>query len=133
VTLETVNGRMSHLSRVRPEPPVYIHTGITEGHTYLGQPLGSYAAFGGGGYTVGYDIVGLRRSRLFEAEVRSIAQTDEGGTLFGKGTSLLRVRATEWRDRGKMSFGASLGGSLSMGTLPANNVTFMLSTRGLWF
>ncbi|HET8655699.1 MAG TPA: capsule assembly Wzi family protein [Longimicrobiaceae bacterium] len=55
---ELVNGRITHLERVRFQTPLYVHTPVVQGHTERGQILGSPAAFGGAGSTVAVDYYG---------------------------------------------------------------------------
>jgi hypothetical protein len=45
---EVLNSAPSHLARTRPSGPPYVHTALTQGHTQLGQVLGSPAVYGGG-------------------------------------------------------------------------------------
>lgn len=45
---EVLNSAPSHLARTRPPGPPYVHTALTQGHTQLGQVLGSPAVYGGG-------------------------------------------------------------------------------------
>jgi len=130
ITLETTNGRISHLARVRVQQPLYVHDDITEGHTHLGQPLGSTAVLGGGAYAIAYDIVGAQHSRQVEAEVRRVAQNQEGGLYSGYGSTVASIRVTEWRDRARLSIGASVKLSATMGLIPGNSVTLMLAARG---
>jgi hypothetical protein len=52
---EVTNSRSSHLARVRDQTPPYVHTPVVQGHTQLGQVLGSSSAYGGGGSTVAAD------------------------------------------------------------------------------
>jgi hypothetical protein len=53
---ESVNGRLSHLAAVRAQAPFYVHTSLVQGHTQLGQILGSPAAFGGAATTLALDV-----------------------------------------------------------------------------
>ena len=46
---ELLNARISHLKEIRGEGPPYPHGKIRQGHTSLGQFLGSPAAYGGSG------------------------------------------------------------------------------------
>jgi hypothetical protein len=55
VRFEATSTRVTHLQRVRGQSPAYVHTQFRQGHTELGQVLGSEAAQGGGSTTVGYD------------------------------------------------------------------------------
>lgn len=84
ITLETANGRISHLQRVRSEPPPYLHHLVFEGHTYLGQALGSSAVFGGGGWSIIADRIEQTRSTSLELAMRRTAQEQEGGVWQGK-------------------------------------------------
>jgi hypothetical protein len=53
---ELLNARITHLSRVRSQVPIYRHTGTRQGHTQRGQVLGSAAAYGGDGAVLGIDL-----------------------------------------------------------------------------
>ncbi len=79
VTLESVNARMSHLTRVRGEAPLYVHSSIVEGHTERGKLLASPAAFGGSGLAIIVSRYGLTTD--WKAVLRSehVAQNAEGG------------------------------------------------------
>jgi hypothetical protein len=46
---EWVNARRTHLKEVRYQVHPYVHKRVKQGHTHLGQILGSPAAFGGAG------------------------------------------------------------------------------------
>ncbi|GLC27461.1 hypothetical protein rosag_39740 [Roseisolibacter agri] len=52
---ELVNARLSHIDRVRPQARLYQHSQLVQGHTQRGRPLGSTAAMGGAGASVGVD------------------------------------------------------------------------------
>jgi hypothetical protein len=52
---EVANARVTQLVRLRPQSPFYIHTDYVQGHTQLGQTLGSPAIHGGAGATVALD------------------------------------------------------------------------------
>lgn len=79
LTIERANGRISHLIRVRSQGPIHIHTPITEGHTYRGQPIGSSGLIGGGGSTLAFTRVQQQRVLTFRLESRARAQSGEGG------------------------------------------------------
>ncbi|HET7321129.1 MAG TPA: capsule assembly Wzi family protein [Longimicrobiaceae bacterium] len=53
---ELANGEISHLFRVREQAPFYRHSKLRQGHTQLGQILGSPAVYGGAGAVVGLDL-----------------------------------------------------------------------------
>jgi hypothetical protein len=80
LTAEFVNGRLSPLSRLRNEVPMYIHGQITEGHTERGQLLGSAAAFGGGGFAAIYADRAVSAGWTLEFRSERTAQNQEGGT-----------------------------------------------------
>ena len=90
---------------MRLQLPIYLHSDHTEGHTYMGQAMGSLAALGGGGYSVGYDAIGRDRSWLIEVEMRRIAQDAEGGVYLGRPEGALAVRVSDWSHRPKMDLG----------------------------
>jgi hypothetical protein len=52
---EVVNSAAAQISQVRPQGPLYRHTRVRQGHTQIGQALGSAAVFGGGGAIVAVD------------------------------------------------------------------------------
>lgn len=54
---EILNTRVSHLARVRPQAPFYVHTYRLQGHTQRGQLLGSPAGYGGAAGVVGVDVL----------------------------------------------------------------------------
>jgi hypothetical protein len=56
VSGEVVNAEVSHLARVRPQWPFYIHQWTLQGHTHRGQIIGSPAAYGGSGVNVAVDL-----------------------------------------------------------------------------
>jgi hypothetical protein len=92
-TLEHVNSRISHVTRIRPQTPIYIHTPLVEGHTHLGQPLGSLTAQGGSGTIAAFEETNGDRSRDLSIEVRTVGHTQEGGTLGGKMSGHYVLRA----------------------------------------
>jgi hypothetical protein len=52
---ELLNTRITHLQLARPNPAFYVHDPIAQGHTELGQVLGSAGANGGGASSLGVD------------------------------------------------------------------------------
>jgi hypothetical protein len=52
---EVLNAEPSHLHRGRRQDPFYVHAGTRQGHTHLGQILGSREAYGGSGSTLAVD------------------------------------------------------------------------------
>ncbi|HET6229994.1 MAG TPA: capsule assembly Wzi family protein [Longimicrobiaceae bacterium] len=57
---EVMNAQINHLDQSRTQTRWYIHTREVQGHTVLGQVLGSPAAFGGAGSVVAVDWYGRR-------------------------------------------------------------------------
>jgi hypothetical protein len=55
---ELLNTEISHLSRVRPQGPPYVHSPILQGHTQAGQLLGAYGGYGGGATVIAVDWFG---------------------------------------------------------------------------
>ena len=114
VTLEIVNGRISHMARLRGEAPIYIHGSAGLGHTSRGQTLGSVAALGGAALTVAFDQIGEVASTTWQAEVRNVAQDQEGGTYQGRLASVFSARVNRMFGRNRMVSG--WGASLEQGT-----------------
>ena len=52
---EVINTRLAPLRVFRAQAPFYYHTTATQGHTYMGQVLGSVAGNGGGGSVLALD------------------------------------------------------------------------------
>lgn len=82
-SLEHANARISHLVRVRSQGAIYTHSAIREGHTYRGQPLGTFSLLAGGGTTISWGRLNDSRSAIWTYEYRPIAQNGEGGTWNG--------------------------------------------------
>lgn len=98
LTVEIVNGRLSRLSRLRGESPLYIHGQITEGHTERGQLLAAPAALNYG-YHVEYERRTPSGGWRGVFAVESTLQSQEGGTYQGTPVGqhifeLARVRLT---------------------------------------
>jgi hypothetical protein len=55
VRLEVLNTRIETPHLTPPENPFYTHSPIGQGHTYLGQALGSAGGFGGGAASLAFD------------------------------------------------------------------------------
>lgn len=53
---EVLDTRVSHLQRVRPQTPLYRHSGMREGHTHRGQILGAAGGFGGAHARLALDL-----------------------------------------------------------------------------
>jgi len=57
-TAEVLNARKSQIRELRPQAPLYSHSGVDQGHTNRGQILGSPAAYGGSGLMLAVDSYG---------------------------------------------------------------------------
>lgn len=125
LTIEYVNGRISHLSRLRGEDPMYWHTSIVEGHTERGQLLASPAAFGGEGFEV--DL--LHRNQggsgwRVTLNDESLLQQYEGGSVGGTMIGYSAITASLQQSRGL--FRSEIGLSVQRGwnkMSNADNVT----------
>ena len=75
---EVLNTRVNNLQLSRDQTRFYVHGPVPQGHTSIGQVLGSIGAFGGGAATLGYDRYtaagrsSISWSRIMRAENRSI-------------------------------------------------------------
>jgi hypothetical protein len=73
---EVLNSRISHLQQAAPQAPWYVHGTNRQGHTHLGQVLGSAGGFGGGAAVLAadrYEPNGrwtIRWGRLMRGELR---------------------------------------------------------------
>ena len=124
ITIEAANGRISPIQRIRSQAPIYIHTALTEGHTFLGQPLGSSAVFGGGGITAVVEQIAAQRSYSVEGGLRRTVQQYEGGIYGGRlsGFYELSLRRNEqghngfhgWTIGVERGFGLERGGNLTI-------------------
>lgn len=123
VTIESMNGRITHLMRVRGESPMYIHSIVSEGHTYLGQPLGSIAAFGGAGTYVAFDHVERDVATSVEAELRQTVQNREGGTYSGQLAARIGGRFARIRTMGRSTRGWWVGVDSPIGLERGFNVS----------
>jgi hypothetical protein len=76
---EAMDSRITHLVNVRRQTPMYVHSPVTQGHTQLGQVLGSPAGRGGGAIEFGVDMYDPRGQWTFEASrlfANSVSRTD---------------------------------------------------------
>jgi hypothetical protein len=110
LTAEIANGRLSQLSRLREEVPMYIHSSITEGHTERGQLLGSPAIFGGGGFAVIYSDRAVTGGWTAEFRNERTAQNQEGGTWNGSMVGFTLGQVSRYWRRGttELEVGAGL-------------------------
>jgi hypothetical protein len=74
---ETLNLQATHIHRARQQSPFYQHADLRQGHTQLGQALGSAAGFGGGASLLALDGY-HRRGRvtlLWDRQLRGERET----------------------------------------------------------
>lgn len=126
-TLEHANGRLSHLTRVRGQSPVYIHSSIREGHTFRGQPLASSAVLAGQGTVISWNRIAVRRSFHGTVEIRSTAQDGEGGTWMGRQSGTYILELGEQRVHKGKALGANFELRRGYGRDGRTNVSFGLS------
>jgi hypothetical protein len=126
VTIEAVNGRISHLNRVRRQGPAYVHTRVVGGHTLRGKTLGSQILPGGGGLTFLANRHSGSRTVGLIAELARSGQKSEGGTWNGElhGYYTIGVRGALARDDGLWS--GELRIQPGYGDIPGTNVHLML-------
>ena len=129
VIVELVNGRFTHLMRVRPQGATYTHTDILEGHTHRGRLLGSRSAMGGGGLSTAWrrEQGAGRDARAWTvgASLVRVAQDREGGSFRGEMTGYYALeiareqsgRGGHWRTvmRLEPAFGDLRGVNLGVG------------------
>lgn len=123
MTFERVNGRITHLARVRGQGPMYTHSQLTEGHTFRGQPLGSVAALGGGSMAASWSRIEPARSWTVTTEIGSAVQDGEGGTFRGRMFGQYRLEALYMRAQGLGSRGAGVGLEVWDGWRRSGNLT----------
>lgn len=111
ITIEHTNGRITHLARIRGESPMYVHSGIGEGHTFQGQLLGSTATLGGRGLNISFRSFSSTVARDITVETRALSQSVEGGTLNGLATAVHTVRIDQPVQR---LYGAAITGELRL-------------------
>jgi hypothetical protein len=129
LTMEGTNGRQSHLKRVRTQGAVYVHGGAAEGHTHLGQLLGSSSALGGGGLRVGLERIGARRTLTIDGEVRHTAHNMEGGAWSGRQSGLYSLTAGGFALNGTTTYGILVGIESGFGWERGANVKMSFQAR----
>ncbi len=77
VRVEWLDDRITHLARVRAQVRPYQHNELRQGHTQLGQVLGSAGGQGGSSVTLGYDRY-VRDGRWTFEGARRVVQTSLG-------------------------------------------------------
>src|SRR5690349_1059369 len=129
ITIERANARITHLLRVRSQGPVYAHEGLTEGHTYLGQILGSSALFGGSGLICAVDDIRSHRARQFAVELRAQAQSGEGGMFDAADVGTVAFRFSETRETPQGLAGIGVELERGYGVFARTNLMLFTSLR----
>lgn len=94
--LELMDAKINHLDAVRNQEPPYVHSRIRQGHTHRGQILGSPAAWGGEGLSIGVDryYPAGRWSLRWERTLRQDAP-DGSGLEGGRARDVLHALTAE--------------------------------------
>jgi hypothetical protein len=109
---EIVNGRVTHLNRVRPQARLYVHTPFTQGHTHRGQVLGSTAVLGGSGVALRLDdYTPAGRTAVALDRVVRLTPVGEGAPSDDQVDVQHSVRVARTRFRGPLDL--TLGGTLT--------------------
>jgi hypothetical protein len=102
--LEVINTRISAIAIARAQAPFYVHSPIRQGHTHLGQVLGSVGAMGGGGSVVALDRYS-KRGRWTVSWARTMRAENRAGPLPTPGLAdvMHAVSVDALRFRGRMA------------------------------
>jgi hypothetical protein len=117
IRLELMNSRLSHLNRVHPQTPMYLHTQLAQGHTHRGQLLGAALGFGGAALVATVDSYHAR-GRWFARLIRDQAGADQTGvqrpdvvySAFAGGSRFFRG----WEGSMEVGLSAPVDGSAAM-------------------
>lgn len=130
LTIEGTDGAISKLVRIRGEGVIYAHNVITEGHTYLGQILGSPAVFGGRGLDIQYQRRYSTNGWSAHAGLEQVAQNHEGGSFEGQYLGFYRLGAARSRRLNGWDAEVGFDGYLSwQPRTPGNNVRATVTLR----
>lgn len=130
LTLETANGRISHLVRRREEALIYTHFTLVEGHTERGQILGSPAVFGGAGYAAGWTTRSATAGWSVMARSENTAQNHEGGTWDGQPVGVHSLEVSRLWIRGTTELTAGAREQLAWNARSGgNNLTLSFEIR----
>jgi hypothetical protein len=123
VTIEAANSRFSHVHRIRPQAPVLTHSSIAEGHTHLGQSIGSSVLPGGGGLVFAVERARDRVSTHGSIEIRQERQKEEGGTWDGRPSSTASIRLGRRFMRSNQTLGFAARYQIGIGVGSRSNLT----------
>lgn len=127
LTLEHANGRIAHLIQVRDQGAIYVHSTLTEGHTYRGQPLGSAALLGGAGAVISWSQIQNAWSRTATIEIRPSGQNGEGGNWNGRQSGAYVLEVEERRVLDHKLYGVKVYSQLGYGPLGTSSFAMSLS------
>ena len=121
--LERASGRATDLHRLTPQAPPYTHSSMREGHTHMGQPMGSLAVLRGGATTVEWQDVRLASARhvrleLIDPTPGAVDQTAAGKLLLAIHAghqSLGRIGERGVWVRGQFGESGTAGSNLTLG------------------
>jgi hypothetical protein len=133
VRSDLVNGRPTHLARIRSPGLFYEHFQLSDGHTVRGQLLGNPMVRGGSGAALGlhrYDATG-RWS--VEWSRTGLATASEGGVGYGA-VHQLQLGGMRLRGARDLSWQLGVGARIppDAGSAPLMNLHLMLGWTGLW-
>lgn len=126
---EVVNGRVTHLKRVRGEGLFYGHSQMRDGHTLRGQLLASPFVRGGSGADVGADHY-TASGRFSVRWVRiGLARNTEGGLGYGA-THVIEASGVRFYTRGDLIWKAGIDRRVgSSATFDATNINAEIGWR----
>ncbi len=113
--VEWLNDAITHLDRVRDQVRPYQHTQLRQGHTELGQVLGSEGGQGGSSVTLGYDRYARDGRWTFEAARRVVQSSLVEAAPVSSYDVLLWLRAERLRfgKRHDLFYGAAVAPELN--------------------
>ena len=130
LTVESANGRITHLSRVRGQSPMYVHDVVIEGHTQRGKLLGSPAVLGGAGNAIvlsRHTVAGVWKGAL---RAEHVAQNQEGGSWNGRqlGFTALELSRTIYDRKADFTIGGGFRANWDE-IQGRNNLSIVLGVR----
>ncbi len=133
VRAEYLDARVTPLQRFRGQSTFYDHSPITEGHTQLGQLLGSPLIERSAGLEIAADRWSARGRTGLTLTQRSMPATLQEGEESGAARSQWALELSATRFRGSFDVTARAGAVLDLNRTPGNDVTSLfagVSLRG---
>ncbi|HXT16674.1 MAG TPA: hypothetical protein VN706_13635 [Gemmatimonadaceae bacterium] len=132
---ELLNTRVTHLALARPQAPFYVNVALPQGHTELGQVLGSAAGFGGLGTNLSVDRYDPTGKWTFAWDRINRASSD-GNLSDPRGADVyqsLGAQRTMFRPRADIIAGLTLTRELNRNFVKdATNLQLQVGTRVHW-